>query len=231
MRSAQIHGKLCTCKHEYSSNILFNLKLTSPSPLLLRSCTVKDGQRLDFACQTCIKRCNSDKKAFEKRNWAMASRSDGLSTTLKFQTREDHFTVITSRCCVRKCKRSYDPDYKEKGYCRYGCPERKLCRKCYSQLSKVDFQFEKAELEEKEFHCQHCSACFEYEEDRVNHVALFHTDGNDSKADREQTEVCCDDCDDWVCCDGCDKWSVLPDGISSNDLPDEWYCNACKKQE
>ena len=231
MRSAQIHGKLCTCKHEYSSNILFNLKLTSPSPLLLRSCTVEDEQRLDFACQTCIKRCNSDKKAFEKRNWAMASRSDGLSTTLKFQTREDHFTVITSRCCVRKCKRSYDPDYKGKGYCRYGCPERKLCHKCYSQLSKVDFQFEKAELEEKEFLCQHCSACFEYEEDRVNHVALFHTDGNDSKADREQTEVCCDDCDDWVCCDGCDKWSVLPDGISSNDLPDEWYCNACKKQE
>ena len=133
VRSAQIHGKLCTCKHEYSSNILFNLKLTSPSPLLLRSCTVKDGQqKLDFACQTCTKRCKSDKEAFKKRNWAIEI---SINSAKRFQTREDHFTAITSRCCVRKCKRSYDPDYKEKGYCRYGCPERKLCRKCYSQLS------------------------------------------------------------------------------------------------
>ena len=44
----------------------------------------------------------------------------------------------------------------------------------------------------------------------------------DSNADREQTEVCCE---------YCDEWSVLPDGISSNDSPGEWYCNACKKQE
>ena len=44
----------------------------------------------------------------------------------------------------------------------------------------------------------------------------------DSNADKEQTEVCCE---------YCDEWSVLPDGISSNDSPGEWYCNACKKQE
>lgn len=109
--------------------------------------------------------------AFKKRNW-----TTGITST--FQSREDNLTSITKRCCVRKCKSSYNPEYEGTRHNHYGCRERKLCRNHYSQLKKVDFQFEEAELEVKEFSCQHCSAYFEYGEDLVNHETLFHQDGN-----------------------------------------------------
>ena len=135
-----------------------------------------------ITCHTCTGRYMNNRVKYEKRNWkkGTADTNHGNRNTCTslvaptFQSREDHITSITQRCCVRQCKWMYDPDYEGNNYARYGCPERRLCRKHYSQLKRVDFQFEAAELEEKEYGCQHCSAHFEYEEDLINHETLFH---------------------------------------------------------